>query len=165
MFLESLRGEGIDFSVFPIPAGVEHADSRCPSHAQQRVVSSGNWTRRAVPTTCPAPCASAALDRSALERAFAGLVARHASLRTVFDASGERLQLSAQRPLGVAFEDCSAWTEAAREEHLRQEALAESLRPFDLEQGPLLRVRLIRLGAGSTSCCSPCTTSSPTAGR
>ncbi|BCG24566.1 pyoverdine synthetase D [Pseudomonas tohonis] len=149
MFLESLRGEGIDFSVFPIPAGVEHADSRCPSHAQQRMWFLWQLDPQSGAYNLPSAVRlSGPLDRSALERAFAGLVARHASLRTVFDASGERLQLCPlQRPLGVAFEDCSAWTEAAREEHLRQEALAESLRPFDLEQGPLLRVRLIRLGA------------------
>ncbi|WP_435635616.1 amino acid adenylation domain-containing protein [Pseudomonas solani] len=149
MFLESLRGEGIDFSVFPIPAGVEHADSLRPSYAQQRMWFLWQLDPQSGAYNLPSAVRlNGPLDRAALERAFAGLVARHASLRTVFDAADETLQLRPlQQPLVVAFEDCSAWAEHAREEHLRQEALAESLRPFDLEQGPLLRVRLIRLEA------------------
>ena len=37
--------------------------------------------------------------------------------------------------------------------------------PFDLERGPLVRAAWLRLAGRSTCCWSPCTTSSPTAGR
>ncbi|MGS8176087.1 amino acid adenylation domain-containing protein, partial [Pseudomonas aeruginosa] len=42
--------------------------------------------------------------------------------------------------------DCSGLPEAEQEARLREEAQRESLQPFDLCEGPLLRVRLIRLG-------------------
>ena len=45
-------------------------------------------------------------------------------------------------------------------------AAEEAARPFDLDAGPLLRARaLARWTTGSTCCCWPSTTSSPTAGR
>ncbi|WP_413465076.1 non-ribosomal peptide synthase/polyketide synthase [Pseudomonas aeruginosa] len=88
------------------------------------------------------------LDRQALERAFASLVQRHEALRTVFPrgADDSLAQAPLQRPLEVAFEDCSGLPEAEQEARLREEAQRESLQPFDLCEGPLLRVRLIRLG-------------------
>ncbi|UJT96764.1 condensation domain-containing protein [Pseudomonas aeruginosa] len=88
------------------------------------------------------------LDRQALERAFASLVQRHETLRTVFPrgADDSLAQAPLQRPLEVAFEDCSGLPEAEQEARLREEAQRESLQPFDLCEGPLLRVRLIRLG-------------------
>ncbi|MCR4542205.1 amino acid adenylation domain-containing protein, partial [Pseudomonas sp. 18.1.10] len=83
------------------------------------------------------------LDRSALQRSFDALLARHETLRTVFASEGER---TVQRILPVAamaldyarLENASAGQVQARVE-------AEIAKPFDLRQGPLLRVTLLQL--------------------
>ncbi len=81
------------------------------------------------------------LDASALRRAFQTLVDRHACLRTAFKNTfaGAPVQQTRERD-DVCFEvvDATAWSETALEDRLSLEAL----RPFDLEQGPLLRVHL-----------------------
>ncbi|XBG31363.1 condensation domain-containing protein [Pseudomonas sp. 13.2] len=88
------------------------------------------------------------LDESALEQAFASLLARHQSLTTVFEVQPDDSLLQVHRPVGEALierVDLRQWDEAECEAKVRAEAEAESLRPFDLAQGPLLRVRLLRL--------------------
>jgi amino acid adenylation domain-containing protein len=80
------------------------------------------------------------LDAEALRRALAALAARHQALRTVFRATdGEPVQrtVAALKP-DVAVEDARSWDEA----ELRRRLEAEAWRPFDLETGPPLRVRI-----------------------
>jgi amino acid adenylation domain-containing protein len=83
------------------------------------------------------------LDVAALEAAFGALVARHETLRTTFRQDGEQaLQVvHPPQPFKLPVEvldDPSA---------LDARVAAELWAPFDLEAGPLLRVRLLRLGA------------------
>ncbi len=149
VFLETLRGEGIDFSLFPIPAGVSSAERNRLSYAQQRMWFLWHLEPQSGAYNLPSAVRlNGPLDRQALERAFASLVQRHETLRTVFPrgADDSLAQAPLQRPLEVAFEDCSGLPEAEQEARLREEAQRESLQPFDLGEGPLLRVRLIRLG-------------------
>ncbi|HGT3364699.1 TPA: non-ribosomal peptide synthase/polyketide synthase [Pseudomonas aeruginosa] len=149
VFLETLRGEGIDFSLFPIPAGVSSAERDRLSYAQQRMWFLWHLEPQSGAYNLPSAVRlNGPLDRQALERAFASLVQRHETLRTVFPrgADDSLAQAPLQRPLEVAFEDCSGLPEAEQEARLREEAQRESLQPFDLCEGPLLRVRLIRLG-------------------
>ncbi|MGI0936271.1 amino acid adenylation domain-containing protein [Pseudomonas aeruginosa] len=149
VFLETLRGEGIDFSLFPIPAGVSSAERDRLSYAQQRMWFLWHLEPQSGAYNLPSAVRlNGPLDRQALERAFARLVQRHEALRTVFPrgADDSLAQAPLQRPLEVAFEDCSGLPEAEQEARLREEAQRESLQPFDLCEGPLLRVRLIRLG-------------------
>ncbi|MCS9306407.1 non-ribosomal peptide synthase/polyketide synthase [Pseudomonas aeruginosa] len=149
VFLETLRGEGIDFSLFPIPAGVSSAERDRLSYAQQRMWFLWHLEPQSGAYNLPSAVRlNGPLDRQALERAFASLVQRHETLRTVFPrgADDSLAQAPLQRPLEVAFEDCSGLPEAEQEVRLREEAQRESLQPFDLCEGPLLRVRLIRLG-------------------
>ncbi|MBM2593764.1 amino acid adenylation domain-containing protein, partial [Pseudomonas sp. BIS] len=149
VFLETLRGEGIDFSLFPIPAGVSSAERNRLSYAQQRMWFLWHLEPQSGAYNLPSAVRlNGPLDRQALERAFASLVQRHETLRTVFPrgADDSLAQAPLQRPLEVAFEDCSGLPEAEQEARLREEAQRESLQPFDLCEGPLLRVRLIRLG-------------------
>ncbi|HEP9073128.1 TPA: non-ribosomal peptide synthase/polyketide synthase [Pseudomonas aeruginosa] len=149
VFLETLRGEGIDFSLFPIPAGVSSAERGRLSYAQQRMWFLWHLEPQSGAYNLPSAVRlNGPLDRQALERAFASLVQRHETLRTVFPrgADDSLAQAPLQRPLEVAFEDCSGLPEAEQEARLREEAQRESLQPFDLCEGPLLRVRLIRLG-------------------
>ena len=61
---------------------------------------------------------------------------------------------------------CAACRTPSAQSEARRLAQEEARRPFDLARGPLLRATLLRAGdRRSTCCCSPCTTSCPTAGR
>jgi amino acid adenylation domain-containing protein/FkbH-like protein len=85
------------------------------------------------------------VDAEALRRAFQSLVDRHTQLRAIFPAvQGQPVQ-RIQEHLTVSFEvtDVSSWTECALHERLAQEAA----RPFNLEDGPLLRVSLFTRSA------------------
>ncbi len=90
-----------------------------------------------------------ALDAGALERALDALRARHESLRTVFAvADGAPVQVvEPARPRPLEVEDLRALPEERREAAAAERALAEVATPFDLARGPLLRARLLRLGA------------------
>ena len=81
-----------------------------------------------------------AVDLTALAQAFQDLVARHPALRTTFVLQdGEPVQrLHTQIKSDIDWKDSSGWTESVLQEHMVQDATA----PFDLEGGPLLRVRL-----------------------
>ncbi|MBB4864948.1 amino acid adenylation domain-containing protein/non-ribosomal peptide synthase protein (TIGR01720 family) [Pseudomonas nitritireducens] len=85
------------------------------------------------------------LDESALRRAFDALVERHETLRTTFDeVDGQAFQrIQPARPLDLARVDLSAEKDA--ETAARQLAETEAQNPFDLRNGPLLRLTLIKL--------------------
>lgn len=88
------------------------------------------------------------LDAEALERALGEIVRRHEVLRTTFaEVGGRPVQLVAESlefrlPLNVL----EGEDEAAREAEARGLAAEEARTPFDLSRGPLVRVRLLRLG-------------------
>ncbi|WP_437952670.1 non-ribosomal peptide synthase/polyketide synthase [Sorangium sp. So ce296] len=87
-----------------------------------------------------------ALDVEALRRTFQALVARHEALRTRFpqeDGQPYRAIDEAAR-IALPVVDLSAAPEGEREERARLVAQEEACAPFDLERGPVLRVRLIR---------------------
>ncbi|MEW5928738.1 MAG: amino acid adenylation domain-containing protein [Gemmatimonadota bacterium] len=90
---------------------------------------------------------SGPLDPAVLERCFAEVVRRHEALRTVFrETAGEPVQVVAPAgdfPLPV--EDLSPLPPDEREAAARRIAGEEARRPVDLEAGPLVRVRLLRL--------------------
>ena len=89
------------------------------------------------------------LNLPAFDQALGEIVRRHETLRTTFPA---REGLPAQvihppqsQPLPIInLSELSPGDQARATEQL---AVAEALRPFDLERGPLLRVKLLRLGA------------------
>jgi amino acid adenylation domain-containing protein len=87
------------------------------------------------------------LDKGALERALSEVVRRHESLRTTFaevDGVGVQVIGEAQdRPLAV--EDLSRLPADGREAAIAARATAEASRPFDLQKGPVIRTRLLRL--------------------
>ncbi|MFF9901678.1 condensation domain-containing protein, partial [Streptomyces longispororuber] len=88
------------------------------------------------------------LDPEALRHALSGLVARHPSLRTVFDeVRGQAVQTirpPAEVPLPLT--DLSALRGAAQEHALERLLAEQTGTPFDLREGPLLRAALVRLG-------------------
>ena len=88
------------------------------------------------------------LSVPALAAAFSALARRHETLRTRFGRrDGRPVQIvapAAPVPLPVA--DLSGLPAARRDGAARALALEEAARPFDLASGPLLRLRLLRLG-------------------
>ncbi|HEU4962348.1 MAG TPA: amino acid adenylation domain-containing protein [Bacilli bacterium] len=89
------------------------------------------------------------LNLNALEQSIGDLIARHESLRTVFrDERGEPVQVIRETltpPLFVT--DLTHRPEEQREAEARHRLRELSMQPFDLEQGPLFRVHVARIGA------------------
>ncbi|MDY6946861.1 MAG: amino acid adenylation domain-containing protein [Pseudomonadota bacterium] len=87
------------------------------------------------------------LDIAALERSFCELIRRHETLRTRFEAvDGQAMQrIDAPVDFEVPVLDLSALPTPAEEREVRSLGREEALRPFDLQLGALLRVRLLRL--------------------
>ncbi|MBS4078114.1 non-ribosomal peptide synthase/polyketide synthase [Pseudomonas rustica] len=148
MFLAALQGEGVDFSRFPIPAGVEAEDRQALSYAQQRMWFLWHLDPQSGAYNLPAAVRlSGRLNQPALEQAFASLIERHETLRTVFQQQPDDslLQVPLQRPLEIQRVDLSDLPAAEREWRVAAAAEEQSLLPFDLANGPLLRVRLLHL--------------------
>ncbi|HEX7643460.1 MAG TPA: amino acid adenylation domain-containing protein [Noviherbaspirillum sp.] len=89
------------------------------------------------------------IDAAMLEKVLADLVARHASLRTRFDADdGTPVQVIApSMSLPLKRHDLKMLDAADREAKGRQLAQDEMQAPFNLETGPLIRAGLIELAA------------------
>ncbi|HEX4494362.1 MAG TPA: non-ribosomal peptide synthase/polyketide synthase [Thermoanaerobaculia bacterium] len=89
------------------------------------------------------------LDAPALRRAFAEVVRRHESLRTILPIRNGRPVQVILPGIGVLPAiDLSALPEPVRGAAARELVTAEALRPFDLATGPLVRFTLLRLAAG-----------------
>lgn len=88
-------------------------------------------------------------DLAALQAALDGVVARHETLRTAFRASaGQALQVVAESAhLELEISDVSAHAPSARQDAVQRLAAIDVQRPFVLEDGALVRARLVRLGA------------------
>ncbi|MEZ7785060.1 condensation domain-containing protein, partial [Cupriavidus gilardii] len=130
------------------PARVDRSGPIPLSWAQQRLWFLWQWNRNSATYNIPrAVRLRGNLDRSALQRTFDALVERHESLRTTFHQEGE---LAVQRihppsSLPIAVGDLRDADPAQRDVAVQSMVDAEAQTPFDLEQGPLLRVRLLRL--------------------
>ncbi len=88
------------------------------------------------------------MDPDALRRALDALVARHEPLRTrlVAGRDGRPVQLiDPPGPVPLEVTDLSGLDPDKRQAALREFVDAESLRPFVLAEGPLLRTWLLRL--------------------
>jgi len=88
------------------------------------------------------------IDVALAERIVNEIVRRHEVLRTTFRSiEGQPVQVIAPvLTLPVAVVDLGNLPEPKREAEVRRLATEEAQRPFDLAQGPLLRVTLLRLG-------------------
>jgi amino acid adenylation domain-containing protein len=80
------------------------------------------------------------LDPAVLRHSLEALALRHPALRTVFPATdGTPVRRVLERPeIDFLETDASGWSEVRLQERLA----AEAWRPFDLETGPLVRVRV-----------------------
>ena len=128
----------------PILPRTNHASAEV-SFAQQRL-----WfldqieENRALYNVPRAMRLSGALDIPALQRALNELVARHEPFRTYFASVDGVLRqfIDEKAELPLAHIDLSA---DEREDRANQIIREESLRPFDLARGPIIRARLLRL--------------------
>lgn len=89
-----------------------------------------------------------ALDVVALERAFSTVVRRHEILRTRFVSSRGQPTQIVDPPRGVELPvvDLTALDEAGRKREIDREIATLLATRFDLAAGPLMRMRLLRLG-------------------
>ncbi|TCP59047.1 amino acid adenylation domain-containing protein [Tumebacillus sp. BK434] len=129
-----------------IAAGAVRGGTRPASYAQQRLWFLDQLSPGSNAYNMPrAMLLHGKLDQAAVFRTFREIVRRHEALRTTFRVEGEHvLQVIASRlELDVQVLDLSAAEERAERLHLVAEE--ESLRPFDLAAGPLLRVTLVRM--------------------
>ena len=151
LFLDGLRREGIDFSVFPIPQGVAAEDRDALSYAQQRMWFLWQLDPQGAAYNLPgAVRLSGQLDETACEQAFASLIQRHETLRTVFErqADDSLRQVPCVAALVIESEDFSELPAVEREARVLEQAQQQqATQPFDLARGPLLRVKLLKLGA------------------
>jgi len=87
------------------------------------------------------------LDVAALEQALNEIVHRHEALRTTFTTvDGRPVQVvAAAQPVALTLIDLRVLDEDQRAVRVRELAREELNRPFDLTQGPPLRVSLLRL--------------------
>ncbi|HEX7314156.1 MAG TPA: amino acid adenylation domain-containing protein [Pyrinomonadaceae bacterium] len=87
------------------------------------------------------------LDVPVFERALNEMLRRHESLRTGFaPGGGQPVQVIApELRLNFIVEDITHLLPAEREHEVRRSSEAQATAPFDLQEAPLLRVRLLRL--------------------
>ncbi|WP_245222956.1 amino acid adenylation domain-containing protein, partial [Pseudomonas gingeri] len=88
------------------------------------------------------------LDIEALRRSFETLIRRHETLRTTLRQEGGQVVQVVHPPeaFTLAVEGLAVAERDDLEEQIRRCVEAEVQRPFDLENGPLLRVRLVAVG-------------------
>jgi acyl carrier protein len=88
------------------------------------------------------------LSVEVFEQTLTEIVRRHESWRTTFAmVDNKPVQVIAPPgPVSLPMVDLSHLAEAGRDAETQRLAMAEALKPFDLMKGPLLRVKLLRLG-------------------
>ncbi len=149
LFLEKMLAEGVSPANLPIPEVQSAFDSLPLSFAQERQWFL--WQLDPTSTAYHIPVAlrlRGALDVAALGHSFNALIARHESLRTTFieTSDGVRQQIATQASLTIAQDEWPAGDDAS-EPRIQAFVEHEVGQLFDLQQGPLLRVRLLRLAA------------------
>src|ERR1044072_7748920 len=118
------------------------------SFAQQRLWFLHQLTPKSPTYNVPAAMRlKGALDVKALEQSLIEVVRRHEILRTTFVViDGEPVQLVAPVPtIPLRLEDLCRLPEPEHTSELKRLINEESLQPFNLVRGPLLRATLLRL--------------------
>ena len=87
-----------------------------------------------------------ALNTSALFRAIDQVIARHEALRATFSADGGYQEFTPEVRLNIPVEDLSQLDAATRQARLNAIIDVDARLPFDLDTGPLVRAKLIKLG-------------------
>ena len=138
-------GSGLEY----IPIERISGDGEIPlSFAQQRLWFLDQLEPGSVVYNVPAAVhLDGKLDVDALERGFNEVIRRHEVLRTTFaEVDGSPVQrISPWLSLNVVKLDLSSLPGPRRDSELNHVVLGEAQLPFDLSQGPLIRVKLVKL--------------------
>ena len=138
-FYQRLQSRGMSFAQLPIASIREDGQKLPLSYAQERQWFLWQLDPDSAAYHVPGALRlSGQLDKAALQRSFDTLVARHESLRTCLHLDAEE---RAQEVLAHAVIEIAE--SAVDETQLTSRVETEIARPFDLQQGPLLRVSLL----------------------
>jgi amino acid adenylation domain-containing protein len=141
IYLQRMLQEGVSPANLPIPQVRLEAPGLPLSYAQERQWFLWQLDPHSAAYHIPSALRlKGRLDISALQKSFEHLIARHESLRTRVRRVGEgtQQQVLDAYPVVLVPEDIAEPQVKARVE----QAIAQ---PFDLEQGPLLRIQLLRV--------------------
>ncbi|WP_144174656.1 non-ribosomal peptide synthetase [Pseudomonas sp. Kh13] len=144
LFLEKLAAKGVTLAQLPIPVVRHEVERPVLSYAQQRQWFL--WQLEPAGSAYNIPTAlrfRGRLDLAALQRSFETLIQRHEALRTTIgEADGQLIQvIHPNQPFELAQQQLGAVDEQA----LQVQVALEVQQPFDLVNGPLLRVKLLQL--------------------
>lgn len=120
------------------------------SHSQHRLWILNQLENDQVAYNVPAACIiEGKLDAQAFNKAFVKVTERHESLRTTFIAIDGEPKQQIHTPGELSFEvrNIDFQTDLNKEEKAQKFVEAEANKPFNLEEGPLLRVHLLQLEA------------------
>jgi bacitracin synthase 3 len=121
------------------------------SHAQRRLWILDQFEESKLAYNVPgAYTLEGELNLQALERAFTSLIERHESLRTVFVVTedGEPMQkINSVEACGFVLDYMDLSDADDRYDQIKQMALEETYKPFDLKNGPLLWARIVKMEA------------------
>ncbi|WP_339483424.1 condensation domain-containing protein, partial [Pseudomonas sp. RL_5y_Pfl2_73] len=146
-FLHKLHSKNMSLATLPIPAMRDEFATLDLSYAQERQWFLWQLDRHSAAYHVPTALRlRGALDLPALQRSFDALLARHDVLRTVFIDSPQGPQQVVQAHLSLAIEP-KVVSGPADEAALKALIDDEIAGLFDLQQGPLLRVKLLQLAA------------------
>ncbi|WP_202369701.1 non-ribosomal peptide synthase/polyketide synthase [Pseudomonas sp. MWU318] len=149
LYLEKMLEEGVSPANLPIPETRSGFAAIPLSYAQERQLFL--WQMDPHSTAYHIPSAlrlKGRLDVAALERSFNAVAARHESLRTTFAEQGESFcqVIHPQLPLSISLTALPEGLDAAGEDAaIKAFVESETARPFNLQQGPLLRVALLKV--------------------
>ncbi|MFJ5254176.1 non-ribosomal peptide synthase/polyketide synthase [Pseudomonas sp. NPDC088414] len=149
LYLEKMLEEGVSPANLPIPETRSGFAAIPLSYAQERQLFL--WQMDPHSTAYHIPSAlrlKGRLDVAALQRSFNAVAARHESLRTTFAEQGESFcqVIHPQLPLSISLTPLPEGIDAAGEDAaIKAFVENETARPFNLQQGPLLRVALLEV--------------------
>ncbi|MGO3988293.1 amino acid adenylation domain-containing protein, partial [Pseudomonas sp. SAS7] len=144
LFLEKLASKGMSLAQLPIPQTRQNAEWLPLSYAQQRQWFLWQLEPQSSAYNIPAALRfSGELDIAALQRSFEVLIGRHEILRTTFSPEDEQAVQVVHASLKF---ELAVESVASQEPGILQACLeAEARQPFDLQHGPLLRAKLLKL--------------------
>jgi amino acid adenylation domain-containing protein len=89
------------------------------------------------------------LDEQALRDSLTALVQRHQALRATFDSDGSRIHFRPKLDIALHAVDLTGAPVENRERQYREFLEQDASTPFDLVEGPLVRLALVRMDAKS----------------
>ena len=147
--VETARVSHVGVIAPPLLPAERKADGLPLSYAQQRLWFIAQLEPDSAAYNCPVTVRlNGELDIAALQTTINTIVARHESLRTHFrEIAGKPEQvIEPELRIVIPVEDLCGIEEARQQLRIREVMEEEARSPFDLSRGPLLRVKVLKLG-------------------